>query len=141
MPKWIFNPFTSNFDAIEEGEHFFPATCTAAEDVNDLVYVSAAGPTVSKIDIDDDVNKMPPIGIIIEKLSVTSCTVQTSGEVALAGLALGKAYFAGTDSKPTATRPPAPGTGKRAVQGVGVAMDTDILLLRIAGNFARIIPT
>ena len=137
MPKWIFNPFTGNLDAIEEGQHFFEATCTGAEELYDLVYVSAAGLVVRTVDI-DDINKMPPVGMIVE-LNGTSCTVQTEGEVALAGLTPGRPYFAGVDGKVTTTRPPAPPTGKRFIQMAGVALDTSVFLLRIDGSPSRII--
>jgi hypothetical protein len=137
MPKWIFNPFTGNLDAIEEGQHFFEATCTGAEELYDLVYVITSGPIVRTVDI-DDINKMPPVGMIVE-LDGTSCTVQTEGEVALAGLIPGKPYFAGVDGKVTITRPPAPSTGKRFIQVAGVALDTNVFLLRIDGSPSRII--
>jgi hypothetical protein len=140
MPKWIFNPFTGALDAVAEeiGHNFFEATCTGAESLNDLVYVIQTGPIVRTIDI-DDIIKMPPIGMIV-RLDGTSCTVQTSGEVALAGLDIGEPYFAGVDGQITPTRPPRPTSGKRFIQVVGVALETDTFLLRIDGSPTRIIP-
>jgi hypothetical protein len=140
MPKWIFNPFTGKFDAVAEeiGHNFFEATCTGAESLYDLVYVIQTGPIVRTIDI-DDLAKMPPIGMII-RLDGTSCTVQTSGEVALSGLDIGEAYWAGVDGQIAPNPPPRPTSGKRFIQVVGVAQDTDLFLLRIDGSPTRIIP-
>jgi hypothetical protein len=69
-------------------------------------------------------------GIIIEKLSLTTCKVLISGKLTgatynLAGLTYGKALFVGTDGTITTTTPT---TGHRQKMGMAIKSDTIFLL-------------
>lgn len=110
----------------------FVADCPVPVAVDDLVYVT--GPSVlgvvqvGIVDITDRA-KMPAIGIVIEKMTSTSCRVLTQGEVSSTiTLIPGKRYFASDTGSITEIRPiPAVG-GIAFVQPVGYAIDTNRLL-------------
>lgn len=110
------------------------AACQSSDSVGDLVYVSGSFSgndyVVTKADVTQYV-KMPTIAVITVKLSPTRCVIQFSGEVPglYTGLSVGRVYFVGTDSRPTAV-PPTPGLGQRLyLQSIGVAVDADVLRL------------
>ena len=115
--------------------------CTVAEAIGDLVYL--AGPPVSGRDQvrradPSDVAKMPAVGVIVNKLSATSCQVQWMGETTsiFSGLATGKSCFVGPDGRVAAlpSRSPA---GKFA-QIVGVATAPTRFYVRPDGVMAKI---
>lgn len=118
------------------------ATCTAAEAVDDLVYVDStvgATPDVRKVDV-DDAAKMPATGIIISKPTPTTAKVQFAGSVTLTGLTPGL-YFVGTDSKLSTTPPGNPLAGARAIQIIGHAYSAVDLLIQPQTNLTRVIPS
>lgn len=121
------------------GSQQFLASCTAVEEVGHVVFCSAAGPAVSKVDIDNQLHP-PGSGVVVHKYGATSCVVQTSGEVSVSGLLPGKTYFVGTDAKPASVRPPNPATGKRSIQVMGQALDTSRMQLRFDGKMTRVLP-
>lgn len=117
----------------------FTGVCVAGDAVGDLMYMTGAGKTVAKVDPTNNA-KMPAIGCIISKSSATSCVIQTNDLVSsvYTGLTPGKMYFAGTNSKPTLTRP-TPGVGLTLlVQPVGFAIDTNLFLMTPGTAIARI---
>jgi hypothetical protein len=136
MIRYVFNPFTGAFDEVDS-PHLFVATCTLGESVGSLVYATGVDRQVRSIDI-DDTDKFPPAGIIAE-IDGTDCVVQTTGEVALSGIVAGASYYAGTNSRPSITRPPRPTSGKRFIQHVGFGLDSATLLLHFEKP-TRIVP-
>jgi hypothetical protein len=74
---------------------------------------------------------MPAVGIIIEKLTATTCVVQMYGPASVPGditdLQPGKRCFVGYNSKPTIVPPSVADspTGKMMLQIVGIALDDD----------------
>lgn len=109
------------------------ATCTAAELIDDLVYVAGftgATPHVRTCDVDDDA-KMPAIGLILEKPTSTTARIQIAGQLTVAGGAFtpGAYVWVSTGSQLGDTRPPAPATGSRLVQRVGRAVTDELIVL------------
>lgn len=110
----------------------FIADCPAAVAVDALVYVT--GPSVLgvvQVDIIDVtvVAKMPAIGIVIQKITSTSCRVLTQGEVTPAlTLVPGKRYFAGPTGSLAVVMPTPTVSGIAFSQPVGYAIDTNRLL-------------
>jgi len=110
----------------------FVADCPASVVVDDLVYVT--GPAISgviQVDIVDVtlVAKMPAIGIVIEKITSTSCRVLTQGEVTpTLTLVPGKRYFAGASGSLAVAMPTPATSGIAFSQPVGYAIDTNRLL-------------
>jgi hypothetical protein len=120
-------------------DHVFDGTCVAADAVGDLVYISGSSKAVAKADITNSA-KVPCVGCIISKPSATTCKVQTSGLVSgvYSGLTPGKIYVVGTNSRPTLTLP-TPGSGSSLfLQGVGIAIDTNMLLISPASQLTLI---
>lgn len=71
----------------------FQATCTAAEQVGNAVYVSSSG-AVRRADA-SALATARVVGLIKSKSSTTACEVQCSGELGgLANLVAGTTYFA-----------------------------------------------
>jgi len=119
-------------------EHTFTGTCLAGDAVGDLMYVSGAALAVTKADVTNFV-KLPAVGCIVSKPSATSCIVQTSGLVSgvYSGLTPGKLYVVGTNSRPTLTLP-TPGVGSSLfLQGIGIAIDTNLLLMSPASQITK----
>lgn len=115
--------------------------CTADETVGDLVYLS--GPPVAGRDQvrradPSNSSKMPAVGIIVHKLSDTSCWVQWLGETAsiFSGLTPGKNYFVGADGKIAAT--PTRHASGRFMQAVGVATSSNRFYVRPDGIMTKI---
>lgn len=110
----------------------FVADCPAPVAVDDLVYVT--GPSVLgvvQVDIVDiaDRNKMPAIGIVVEKLTSTHCRVLIQGEFTpTTTLTPGKRYFASATGSITEVRPVPAANGIAFVQPVGYAIDTSRLV-------------
>lgn len=118
----------------------FDATCSAADALDDLIYIIGATGAlldVRQVDVDDPAT-LPARGIIVEKPTTTTAKVQVAGEVTLSGLTPGATYYAGTDSQIASTPPGAPPTGKRGIQVVGFALTATILLLEIQRPAFRI---
>ncbi len=86
------------------------AECTASESVGDFVCITNDPPNgydvVGKAD-PSSYNKMPAVGVITSKSSLTNCLVQWFGETPniFAGLSSGEVYFVGEDSKIAETPP------------------------------------
>ena len=135
MIRYVFNPFTGNLDAVDGPEYIFEATCDTSNAVGDLVYLIGTR-DVRKADIDDR-SKTPARGIIVDKITATSCLVQTSGEVSMSGLVVGATYFVGVDGRPSAVPPPRPVLGLRAVQVIGTAVDSSTLILSLTNDLTR----
>lgn len=122
----------------------FAAVCSASEAQGDWVHIT--GPSVGgmfsvgKVDI-SDVATMPAVGVITQKTSTTQCLVQWSGEVVgvYTGLSYNSLYFVGVDSL-AVTPPPTPTTAPLYWQVVGVALDSDVLLVSPHFQFTRKIP-
>ena len=105
----------------------FDATCQATDAVGNLVY-SKADNEVETIDITDS-SKMPAVGIILEKITATTCVVQTFGPYEIAGLTPGQRYWAGALGVPSDLFPTAASGGIAIAQVVGFALSTDELIL------------
>jgi len=110
--------------------------CAPADAVGNFVYVtgpSVAGlPQVTTVDPTDDA-KMPALGVITNKPTVTTCTVQMTGDLSSPGLVPNKRYFVGA-SGTLSPSPPLPALGDYAyVQLVGIAIDVDRLALLPSG--------
>lgn len=110
----------------------FIAGCPASVAVDDLVYTT--GPAilgVAQVDVIDvtDVSKMPAIGIVIAKITSTTCKVITLGEIS-PGMALipGRRYFAGANGSLDLAMPSPTLGGIAFSQPVGYAIDTNRLL-------------
>jgi hypothetical protein len=118
------------------------AACAPSDAVGDLVYVT--GPAiagvmqVSRVDI-GNAQRLPAVGIITTKSSLSNCRVILSGVVPGAGLTPGARYFAGSDGRPTATRPLA-APGGRFIQSVGVALDEARLAIAPSTFLTKVIP-
>lgn len=110
------------------------ASCGASDGVGSLVYIK--GPAVGdKYSVEtadpSDFDKMPAIGMIIQKPSATECFVQFRGRISgvYAGLTPGELLFV-DDSGLLAALPPDPEAGTpKFMQNVGVSLsDGDIEL-------------
>lgn len=106
------------------------ANCLVGDGVGSLVYITGdkvgAYYQVATIDPSDR-GKMPAVGVIIHKLTSTSCVVQTGGDVdgVYSGLTPGELLFAG-DGGGLDDEMPIPSGGPRYVQTVGVSLGSDI---------------
>lgn len=110
------------------------AHCASSDGVGDCVYLYGPKITddwyqVRKADITNS-DKMPSFGIIVEKYTPTTCKVQWFGfvENIYSTLVLGKPHFVGYDSKPTWPNP-ARSAAAHILQKIGIAFDSDTLLL------------
>lgn len=142
--KYVFNPFTGNLDSINTDgfNKTVEAICKNTDEVQDCVRIDSAkvGNLYEVEAVDIDVDNDPAVGIIIAKSSPTLCTVQLFGIVTGVYTALtpGRTYLVGTDSK-LATTLARPASGFRWVQQMGVALDTDELLLKPSGFRSKLI--
>jgi len=104
-------------------------TCTATEQVGDVVYLSADD-TVAQAQ-SNAIGTTFAVGLIISKPSVTSCDVVVAGKVeGLAGLTAGTRYYlSNTVAGGLLATPPI--TSGHFVIKVGIAINTTDLLLQI----------
>jgi len=109
------------------------AICQASDVIGRCVYIS--GPEVGgkyQVSTVDPQNgsKIPSIGVIVEKLTSTTCIVQLSGALKdiVTGLTPGKALFVGAGGILSHSLP-SPGISFAYVQPMGVAVDSNALLL------------
>jgi hypothetical protein len=114
----------------------FAADCLATDVIGDFVYVTGPAvvgvPQVTKVDI-KMAGRFPAVGMIIDKTSITSCTVLVRGEVEVtpAILTPGRTYWIGDTAQLTDVLPLA-GSGERvATQAIGYAIDTGRLVLSV----------
>lgn len=123
---------------------YFHAACPATVTLKHLVRIT--GPAilgVRQVDIVDptDQNKMPAVGIVVEKPTTTTCTVLVFGEAnggLFSGLTPNGRYFVGLDAK-VAFPPPDP-TGPGAycmIQLIGVALGTTILQVNLNATMVK----
>ena len=108
------------------------ANCQPTDAIGDAVYITGdkVGSLyqVAIVDISDR-NKMPAVGIIIDKLTTTECIVQTSGiwENSYTGLTPNVPLFIDATGKLTSVRPARPLSGIRFVQTMAQALSqTDV---------------
>jgi hypothetical protein len=137
---FITNEISALYD-LSRGTPAFNAACEATDIIGDLVCIS--GPpsggliATTRVDITNN-NRMPSVGIIINKTSPIRCRVQTTGLVPYTGLVPGKRYFVGYDGRPT-TPPPTPPVGGSAFsQPIGTALDGATLLLTPSPVFVKL---
>lgn len=114
----------------------FAADCLATDAIGDFVRVTGPAvllfPQVTKVDI-KVAGQFPAVGMLIEKTSLTRCTVLVRGEVEVSPPVLieGKTYWIDTDSQITSTMPLA-GSGERvATQRVGYAITNERLIVSV----------
>jgi hypothetical protein len=118
------------------GDQLLEAFCFAADAVGHAVYLTGnkVGDKyqITRVDI-DDITTMPSIGIILEKLSATTCIVQTGGIIRdiYTGLTPQKPLFVGANSMLTHVAPAYPTAGRRAQQMMGQALATTELFLHV----------
>ena len=131
----LLNPLTVQRARATFAAKSFLATCLSTDLVGDCVY-SRADPgldgiyQVERADPRDPA-KVPAVGVIIEKLTGTSCWVQWIGELPSGGLVHSRQAFVGPDGRLTQDATllvPLVG-GVLFVQNMGVAMSPNILLL------------
>lgn len=117
------------------------SACTAAEAVGDFVYIVdnpvGGKDQVRKAD-PSTYDKMPAVGVIVEKPDLSTCWVQWLGETPaiFSGLAAGRLYFIGTDSRISGS-PPAPIGRDMFIQVVAVAVSNDRAYIRPEGTLIR----
>lgn len=102
-------------------------TCPNTVDVGDLVYVSGS----DQVDLADvtDYLKMPAVGIVIGKPTLTSATVAYFGEVdVFAGLTPGAAYYVGPLGSVVDAHA-SPRDFGTSVQRIGIALSTTTMLV------------
>lgn len=137
-------PISAQFGLRLDPDVVREAECTAAESVGDFVCISDDPPNgydiVAKAD-PSDFNKMPAVGVIINKTSPTKCLVQWYGETPdiFTGLASGEYYFVGSDSK-VSDVPPAPTVTPLFSQWMGVATAPTRLYVRPNDHMVRRVP-
>lgn len=118
------------------GDQLLEAFCFASDVVGRAVYImgNKVGDKyqVTTVDIDNIIT-VPAIGIILEKLTSTTCIVQTGGIIRdiYTGLTPQKPLFIGTDGMLTHTVASYPLTGRRAHQMMGQALATTELFLHV----------
>lgn len=115
------------------------AVCMLTDQVGDAVYIRGDKNGQYKVAraATAGLNKMPAIGIIIKKWDFTQALVQTTGVVAgiYTGLTANQTYWVGETGQLSATLPPVDGTTQKAyTQIIGVALDSEVLLLKPAAN-------
>jgi len=117
----------------------FAATCLVGASVGQIVYLTgAAGPAVDAALAAHPSSTYPAIGFISLKMSPTTCTVQTDGELAVfAGLTPGAIYYVDpvTPGAITSTPPSASG---HVVQKVGQAKDATTILINLDTDFTEL---
>jgi hypothetical protein len=109
----------------------FQAVCDANVEVGSVVYVSGQidqTPVVSASD-NRSIVGFPARGVVVTKLSQTTCTVQTSGTVLLPNLVAGSTYWVGTEGS-LVNVVPTPSGSTVYVQVVGFAATSTKLVLQ-----------
>lgn len=126
--KYIFNPFTAEFDAIQTKGNISSKTIT---DTRNCLVSVVVGDLVMESDIitngvdttTDNTELRPTIGIVIKKLTTTTCEVLFFGTISgFSGLSKGMKVFLNTDGTVTST---AVTTGY--LQCLGTARDPDTI--------------
>jgi len=119
----------------QNGSDFLRGECTAAEAVGDPVYISGdrTGDVypVRKADADDE-DKMPAVGIIIQKLTATDCVVQMQGPVygIFSGLDSKIPYKVGNGGGLSRTAPVPGVNGYAYIQFMGKPLSDDVFFVR-----------
>lgn len=118
---------------------FVSAICAPTDSVGDIVYISGnvVGNDYQITKVDPTLGaKMPGVGVITAKITSTRAVIQFEGFVknVYTGLLAGKTYFVGTNSKPTNVCPTPGIGGAMYVQPIGVAVDANILELRLSDD-------
>lgn len=137
-----FDPVQQSLKEILETRNTFPAECLATDAVGDCVYArqSAVGGVyqVTKVDPHDEAT-MPAVGIILSKTSDTDCVVQVAGlvEGVYGGMDIRKALYVDEDGGLTQVLPALVPGDRMFVQGMGMAVDEDALVLSPSASFAR----
>jgi hypothetical protein len=107
-------------------------TCTATEQVNDLVYISAAN-TVAQANA-TDISTAQVVGFIASKSNDTTCRIRTYGVLnGFTGLTFGRQYFLSTTSGSVSLS--APTASDTVLVRVGKAVDADTLFVNINNNY------
>jgi len=116
----------------------FLGVCPSTLVVSDWVYIS--GPSVGgnyqvdKVDI-ANFDKLPAVGVIIEKPTTTTCTVQWRGEVTgLGSLVPRRVYFLQDTAKIGLAVPAESG---QYVQRIGMALSSEVLLVSINSHLIK----
>lgn len=113
--------------AVSEDGNFWEADCLGDELIGDFVYKVDAT-TVAKANVLDG-DKLPVVGIVIERAG-NRVTIQTGGKVDyFSELSPGAVYFLGINGSPTDTLPLGASGQEVWRQTLGVAIDSEILLL------------
>lgn len=114
------------------GRTVLATACQTTDQIGDLVIpTTGTGRTVKKVNSTDEL-QMPAIGVIVEKPTATTATVQTAGPVegVYAGLTPGRRYYVGSTGRPALDATSGLATGTLFfIQAVGVALDDTTLLL------------
>lgn len=121
---------------------YVAATCQTTDAVGDVVHVfgSSVGGVlvVSKCD-PSTFNKMPAIGVIVEKTSTTTCTVQRGGLLTLPytpPFQTGKPTYVGIAGTVTTNKPTG---GTYFLQTLGVATGPNTINLSPGSNVTRVL--
>ena len=124
--------------SVARGQALFPerelsANCLAGDAVGKCAYVT--GPMIADryqvtTCLPTDSDKIPAVGVIVEKTSPTECQVQVFGVTdSVSGLTPGRAYFVGLNGS-LVLLPPTPAPSSFAyIQPMGVALSTDRFLV------------
>lgn len=115
-------------------------SCLTTDSIGDAVYVVSVGTggiyEVAKADPSSH-SSMPAIGILMQKTDPDNGFVQFFGEIKgmYTGLTPGRSYFVGSNGRPSLT-PPGPGVApsRAYIQAIGIAIDSDVLLLNPHGS-------
>ena len=120
--KYVFNPFSENFDAISE-------SAKRVADIRNCLSTVAVGDIVMESDIIvngvestvDNADLRPAIGIVLNKPSTTTCEVLFAGTIGgFVGLNKGTKIFLDTDGSITSTA-----VTSGYLQCLGTARDVD----------------
>jgi hypothetical protein len=111
----------------------FAATCSAAVNVGNLVYLTGVdGPEVAICD-PTDITKMPCCGAVTVKSTSTDCVVRSLGAANVwSSLVTGKVYWVGLTGQPDSAPPTGPSGSQRIAQPVGKALDSSTIQLNVA---------
>jgi hypothetical protein len=109
--------------------------CTVTEQVGDAVFENVSN-SVRQANASSPAT-MPVIGIIIQKLSSTSCIIARSGEVTLPGpLVVGQEYYA-SPTVPGQLTTAVPTASGQVAQYVGYAKNTTTLVIQLRDPVVR----
>jgi hypothetical protein len=122
------------------GSSVMQGDCLATDAVGDFVYITGnkvgTRIQVTKADITNGA-KMPAFGVIIDKPTSDTCTVQWTGEVSgvFSGLTAGSVHFLSDTGVPVPTLP-APGV-THYLQKLGVATSSNSLVLQGSSDLVK----